>query len=164
MRILYHTVMLRSFFTLRTILPLVLALSLYSCKYQEVTVGKPQGMKLKNYSQKGIEAEVGIPIKNPNRFGFAIYKSALNVKIEGVEVGDADLSKVRVKPKSDDVHYFELEVDFSKLNPADYAKLLSLVQKRSVNATIKGELKVGNLFYKKRIPINLNEKIDLNRK
>jgi LEA14-like dessication related protein len=144
---------------------LLLAVTLFSCKnYQEVSIGKAEGMKLVNYSQKGIEAQVGIRIKNPNKFGFKVYKSSMQVSIDGADVGEAKLKKkVRIKPTSDDVHYFDLGADFSKLNPADLIKLSSAVQKRSVNATIKGEIKVGNLFFKKKIPFNLTQRIDLNK-
>jgi LEA14-like dessication related protein len=148
------------------VLFILLAISIFSCKsYEEVSIGKAEGMRLTNYSQKGIEAQVGIRIKNPNRFGFAVYKSNLQVNLDGADVGEAKLKhKVRVKPTSDDVHYFDLGADFSKLSPLDYAKLITIVQKRSVNATIKGEIKVGNLFYKKKIPINISQRIDLNKK
>lgn len=144
---------------------LLLAVTLFSCKnYEQVTIGKAEGMKLLDYSQKSIKAQVGIKIKNPNRFGFGIYKSSLQINLDGADVGEAKLSKkVRVKPTSDDVHYFNFEADLSKLSPLDYAKLIGMAQKRSVNATIKGELKVGNLFYKKKIPVNITQRIDLNK-
>lgn len=144
---------------------LLVAALLFSCKnYEDVSIGKAEGMRLVNYSQKGIEAQVGIRIKNPNRFGFKVYKSTMQVSLDGAEVGEAKLKKkVRIKPTSDDVHYFDIGADFSKLNPLDLAKLTQVIQKRSVNATIKGEIKVGNLFYKKKIPINLSQRIDLNK-
>ena len=146
-------------------LAFLLSLTLFSCSYQDVEIGKAEGMKLLNYSQKGVEAEISVQIKNPNWFGFAIYKSGMQVQLDGIDVGEAKLKdKVHVRPKSDKLHTFTIEADFSKLNPADYTKLLMMVQKRSVNANIKGELKVGNLFYKKKLPVNINQRIDLNRK
>ena len=133
--------------------------------YKEVNIGKAEGMKLVNYSQKGIEAEFSVNIKNPNWFGFAIYKSGMQVKLDGVDVGEAKLKKkVHVRGKSDKQHTFTIEADFSKLTPADYGKLLLLVQKRSVNANIKGELKVGNFFYKKKLPVDISQRIDMNKK
>lgn len=147
-------------------LAFLLSFVLFSCKsYQDVNIGKAEGMRLVNYSQKGVEAEISVKIQNLNWFGFAIYKSGMQVKLDGIDVGEAKLKrKVHVKPKSEKVHTFTIEADFSKLNPADYAKLLMMVQKRSVNANIKGDLKVGNLFYKKKLPVDISQRIDLNRK
>lgn len=158
--------MLRPLRVTHIALAFLLSFTLFSCKsYQDISIGKAEGMKLINYSQKGVEAEISVNIKNPNWFGFAVYRTGMQVKLDGIDVGEAKLKrKVHVRPKSDKLHTFTIEADFSKLKPADYAKLLMLVQKRSVNANIKGELKVGNLFYKKNLPVDINQRIDLNRK
>jgi LEA14-like dessication related protein len=159
-------IMLRSSRILHIAFAFLLSFALYSCSgYKEVNIGKAEGMKVLNYSQKGIEAEFSVKIKNPNWFGFAIFKSGMQVKLDGIDLGEAKLKeKVRVGPKSDKLHTFTIAADFSKLTPTDYGKLLALVQKRSVNANIKGELKVGNLFYKKKLPVDINQRIDLNKK
>lgn len=147
-------------------LAFLLSFLLFSCgSYKDVNIGKAEGMKLVNYSQKGIEAEISVNIKNPNWFGFAIYKTGMQVKLDGIDVGEAKLKhKVHVRPKSDKLHTFTIVADFSKLSTVEYTKLLMLVQKRSVNANIKGDLKVGNFFYKKKLPLDINQRIDLNKK
>lgn len=147
------------------LLALVLCSSLWSCKnVQDLSVSKVEGFKIKDLSTKGIDAEVGLRIKNPNTFGFKIYKSGMTLNINGMDVGEAKIAKkIRIKAGSDEVYYFQLKGDFSKLSLFDIPKVIDLLKDKTVNATLKGDIKAGNLFYKKRFPVNLNERVNLNK-
>lgn len=140
-------------------------LLLFGCKnVQNVTVSKVEGFKIKDISTKGIEAEVGLRIKNPNTFGFKIFKSGLDVGFNGITLGEAKLNKkIKVKAASDEVYYFSLKGDFSKVSLLDIPKLIDLVKEKSVRAEVKGNIRAGNLFYKKLFPVNITERVNLDK-
>jgi LEA14-like dessication related protein len=148
-----------------TYLLLIVCVALMSCKnVQEISVSKVEGFKIKDLSSKGIDAEVGLRIKNPNNFSFKIYRSGLNFTINDIDVGEAKLSKkIKIKAGSDQVYYFQLKSDFSKVSLFDIPKVIEMIQNKTVHATLKGDIKAGNLFYKKRFPVNLSEKVNLNK-
>jgi LEA14-like dessication related protein len=127
-----------------------------------VSITKIEGSKILSLDTKGIKAEVYIRIKNPNSTGFNIYKSALDAELNGIPVGKAHLKKkIRIKKNSEDVHVFEVESDFTGINLTDIPKLLMLVKAKSLKVHLKGNIKVGKIFYKKEFPVELTETVKL---
>jgi hypothetical protein len=82
--------------------------------------------------------------------------------VNGIELGNVKLErKVKIKANSDDAPSFHIKSDFSKLSVGDLAKIMSIVSTKSANVTVKGEVKVGKWFYKKKFPVELNKNIGL---
>lgn len=147
---------------LALLLPVVVVAA--SCSLKPISFGGVQDSKVNSLSQKGIDAEFGLKIKNPNGFGFRIYKSEMNLSVNGMDLGTAKLKKgVKIRRKSESVSTFQVVSDFSKLNFSELTKLATLSGGKSANVTLKGELKVGNLFYKKRFPVDLTQRIPLGK-
>ena len=110
----------------------------------------------------GIDGDIMIGIRNPNNFGFSIYKSEFDVTYSGVYLGKAKLTKrVHIRANGEETYSFNLKNDFKGTNIMDVMKLLGGVTfKNSVE--VKGDLKVGKIFIKKRIPVDIKERINLN--
>lgn len=149
-------------------LPLILSLliSLFSScgNQQNITISKIAGAKVISVSQKGIELELSVKIKNPNSFGFTIYPSDFSIKINNSDVGKAQLKdKVRVKSHSEEEHKLIVKSEFSDLFSGGLSSLMVLIQKKSLDVSLKGELKAGTLFYKKTFPVDLKENISLTK-
>jgi hypothetical protein len=105
----------------------VLLTAFFSCRAPEmITISKVEGSKILKLDQTGIEMEVSLRIKNPNRIGFNIYKSSnLNATVNGMDLGRLKISRrIHIGATSDDVHTFTLSSDFSKMGLADLPKLL----------------------------------------
>ena len=102
-----------------------------------------------------------IGIKNPNGFGFSIYKSEFDIIYSGVYLGKAKLSKrVHIRADAEEIYSFNLKNDFKNVNLADVMKLLSgAIFKNTIE--VKGDLKVGKIYLKKKIAINVKEKLSL---
>jgi len=132
-----------------------------SCdEYKDVTITGVENVKLIKLDQTGIELELSVRIKNPNTIGFTIYKPNLDAMINGVAVGKLKVSKrIHVKANSEDLHTFTVSTDFSKLSMEDAGKMLSLALSKSGNLSVKGKVKVGNLFYRKTFDVERTQKI-----
>ena len=100
------------YFTLKKLL-LVFAGSLFllACRtIQPVSVTEIEDVTLSSVSKKEIEMKFSLKIKNPNSFGFFIYKSSMYVKLDALSLGNAELKqKVFVKGNSEDTYTFEVK-------------------------------------------------------
>ena len=152
---------MRSYFLVRFIFFVLL----FTCckNIKEVHSTGVKGFKLNSLSmEKGIDGDILIGIKNPNSFGFSIYKSEFDVSYGGVYLGKAKLIKrVHINANAEEVYSFRLQNDFKEINLLDATKLLAgSVFKSTIE--VKGTLKVGKLFVNKKIPVDIKEKINLN--
>ena len=132
-----------------------------SCdEYKDVSISGVENVKLVKLDKTGIELELSVRIKNPNSMGFNIYKPNLDAMINGVAVGKLKVNrKIHVNANSDDLHTFTVSTDFSKLSMEDAGKMLSLALSKSGSLSVKGKIKVGNIFYRKTFDVERNQKI-----
>lgn len=141
----------------------LLIVSFCSCgKQQDITVSKISGAKIIRLNQKGIELEIGVKIKNPNAYGFTIYPSELSVKLNNTDLGVASIKgKTKIKARSEEEHKLIVHSEFSSLFSGGLLSLIALVQKKSLDVALKGDIKTGTFFYRKTFPVNLKENISL---
>lgn len=134
-----------------------------SCNnFKELQCTGLNGFKVHKITTEGIDAEILLGIKNPNAYGFSIYKSEFDITYSGVYLGKAKLIKtVKIHGNEEKTYGFVLRNDFKDVNLMDVMKLLSGATFKNL-LEVKGELKVGKLFVKKRIPIDMKEKVGLN--
>ncbi len=141
---------------------LLITIFLSSCRnYKELEITGVKGFKVNTINTKGIDGDILIGIHNPNRFGFSIYKSNFDVKYCGIYLGKAKLAKrVHIKANQEETYAFNLNGDFTNVNLMDVMRLLSGASfKNSVE--VKGDLRAGKFFIKKRIPVDLKESLKL---
>ena len=130
--------------------------------FKEVQCTGVKGFKINKINTEGIDGDILLGIKNPNAFGFSIYKSEFDITYSGVYLGKAKLTKsVHINGNAEAVYSFNLVNDFKNTNLMDVMKLLSGATSKST-IEVKGDLNVGKIFIKKKIPVNLKEKINLN--
>lgn len=143
----------------------VLVFSLFSCaELQPVTLGGVETPKVKKLSREGISLDFGMRIKNPNKMCVIVYPSTFEATVNDISVGKVKLTKkVKIKANSDDVPNFHIESDFSKLGLGDITKVLPIVTSKSATIYLKGEVKVGKWYYKKKFPVELKKTISLSQ-
>lgn len=137
------------------------AVNFFSCKeFKEAEVTGVKSFRLTKVSAEGIEAEVIIGIKNPNNIGFSIYPSQFDVIFSGINLGKAKLFKrVHINPNCEKNYVFKLKSNFQKLDFMDITNLLG--SKKMGMVEVKGDLFAGKFYLKKRIPVDVKEKVDL---
>jgi len=136
---------------------------LSSCgNFKELQCTGVTGFKVNKITTEGIDAEIELGIKNPNTMGFSIYKSEFDIVYSGVKLGRAKLLKrVHIKGHQERSYAFALRNDFKDVNLLDVMKLLSGATFKNT-IEVKGDLYVGKFYLKKKIPIDVKEKVGLN--
>jgi LEA14-like dessication related protein len=131
---------------------------------QPCTIEGLESPKVNQLSRNGIDAELFVRIKNPNHVSVVIYPSKLDGSINGISIGNIHLAKkVRIKTQSNEVQSFHIKSDFSKLGLEDITKILSIISSKSATISIKGEIKVGKWYYRKKIPVEMTKTISLSK-
>ena len=138
------------------------SLLLVSCRgVKDLEFQGIRGFQVASISAKGIDASLALAIKNPNDFGFSILPSEFDVRYTGIYLGKAKLQKrVRIKRNSEETYNFKLKSDFSETNVLDVLKLLNGSSFKN-ELELKGDLRAGKLFFRKRFPVHMKESIRL---
>lgn len=134
---------------------------LFSCKeFKEISVTNVDSFHLNKITSEKIEAEVNVTINNPNNIGFSIYPSEFEVVFSGIRLGKAKLNKrVHIDGKTEKVYSFKLNSKIADLNPLDALQLLNLG--KLGNIEVKGELKAGKFYLKRKFPVNYTDKVKI---
>lgn len=132
-----------------------------SCKeFEEVKVTGVKSFRLTKMGSEGIEGEVIIGIKNPNDYGFSIYPSEFDITYSGIKMGKARLYKrVHIDGNSEKPYVFKLKTSLKDMNLIDIMGLVGGGKLGKIE--VKGTLKAGKFYLKKRIPVDFSEKIGL---
>lgn len=138
-----------------------LVLMLTSCRdFKEISVSDVDNFKINKINNEGIDAEIHLKIKNPNNVGFSIYPSSFDIEFSGIRLGKAKLNKrVHIAKNTEQVYVFKLKSDLKDLNLFDALQLLNT--KKLGNIDVKGDLKAGKFYLKKRFPVNYTDKVNI---
>lgn len=141
----------------------LLTLIFTSCATIEpVTLGGVETPRVKKLSMEGIDVDFGMRIKNPNKMSVNVYPSEFNAVINGIDIGKVKLTrKVKIRANEDQVPEFNIKADFSKLSPIDLAKIVALIGSKNATIELKGNVKVGKWYYKKKFPVELKKNVSL---
>lgn len=109
---------------------------------------------------KEIEGELQLKIKNPNSVGFSIFPSEFDISYGDLKLGKAKLHKrVHIGANTEKSYTFKLKSNPENLNLFDILKLAGSGGSGTIQ--LKGDLKVGKLFVRKKYPVNYKDKINL---
>ncbi|MBX3163233.1 MAG: LEA type 2 family protein [Bacteroidetes bacterium] len=136
-----------------------------SCRnFKDLECTGVSGFTVNKINTEGIDANILLKIKNPNRVGFSIYKSEFDIAFSGIGLGKAKLVKrVHIKGNTEETYSFNLKNDFKDINVMDILKLLgSNAASRRGMVEVKGDLRAGKFYLKKKIRVDVKEKIGLN--
>jgi LEA14-like dessication related protein len=137
--------------------------TLFSCAdFKEVTFSGIENVNLTSISQKGVEALITVRIKNPNNVSFTVYKSEMDVTLNGINAGKAHIAdNVRIKAKSEESYTFKIKSDFSNLSFTELPKIISMAMSKNVKIGLKGNLKGGKLLVKRSYPIDITQNVPI---
>jgi LEA14-like dessication related protein len=144
----------------------LLSVVFFSCgEIKPVTMGGIENVNVKTFSTAGVDATFGVRIKNENNFAITVYPASFDAMVGGVSGGKIRLEKrVRIKANSDGASQFHVKSDFSKVSMADIAHVISMVASKSAMVDLKGDVKVGKWYYKKKFPVEFRKTINLSGK
>lgn len=133
----------------------------FSCTpYQSLECTAINGFDVKQINASGIEADVFVKIKNPNRWGFTVYKSSFDVTYSGIKLGKAVLNnKVKIKANEEKVYGFHISSDFKDITISQVMTLVGGGFKNDFQ--LKGILYAGKFGVRKGFPVDLSDHIKL---
>lgn len=150
------------------LLSLSTAVFISSCKQTQMlplSLTGHDGLRISSASLSGIKGEVNVKIKNPNPKDVSVYRSKLNIKINNIPVGKAQIKSRLVIPANSEVEeVLYLKSDFSHLGYFDIPKVIKTVQSQNMNLSINGNLKSGRFFNKTYIPVSMKDTINVKEK
>lgn len=134
---------------------------LTSCQeFKDVEVIGVDSFFINKINTDGIEAEVKIKIQNPNSRGFSLYPSEFDIIFSGIRLGKARLYKrVHINANSEKVYTFKLKSKLEDLNILDAMRLLNPDNLGKIE--VKGDLKAGKFYLKKKFPVNYTDRIKI---
>ncbi len=134
-------------------------LLLSSCfgELKEISIISINDFKVTKLTAEGIEGEIKVTINNPNTIGFKVFRSKADIMYGDLKLGKAKLvKKVKIPANSNTEHTFLLKGNFKDASMADIPGLL---MGKSKQMEIKGYIKAGKWYYKKRFPIDEKQKL-----
>lgn len=142
---------------------IVLALLTSCTEWKDVKVSKIEQTRISKMDKDGIEAEIDVRINNPNKIGFKIYRSNVDVLMNDNSLGKGRLKKkIRIKPNTEETYTFVVAGKFDNLlSGSGLSGLLSMATSKTANISIKGNIKAGKFFYKKKFPIDNKQRVPL---
>lgn len=145
-------------------LPILLSILFFaSCRdLKDITLTNVDSFSIQKMSLREIEGELQLTIRNPNTVGFSIYKSEFDIIYGDVKLGKAKLHKrVHIGANTERSYVFKLKSNPENLNLTDIMKLIGNASSGTIR--IKGELKAGKLFIRKRFPVDYVDRINLQK-
>lgn len=140
---------------------IAIGLIFINCKgFKEASVSGVDSFYLNKVNSEGIEAEVKLKVKNENSVGFSIYPSEFDIIFSGIRLGKAKLNKrVHIGANSERVYSFKLKTKLEDFNLLDATRLLNLDNMGKIE--VKGDLKAGKFYLKKKFAVNYSDKINI---
>ena len=142
---------------------IILLFSFSGClEYKEIKVVDVSGVGIKNISLKGIEVEVAMQIKNPNKYNISIVDSDLTLFADGKKVGIARVKeKITLPKKSNKIHRFTIETSVLDIVSNALPLLMNLMTQDNIEVGIKGDIKAKAKGVGKRFPVDFKERVKI---
>jgi LEA14-like dessication related protein len=128
--------------------------------FQEPKFTGVKDLKMDKLDASGMEATVTIGVKNPNTVGFSVYRSKFDLYYDGVYLGKTKSRKrVHINANTEKNYTFRFKGSFKNVATSDLMKLVGGGGRGQVQ--IKGNLKVGKFFVRKKFPIDVKHRASL---
>jgi LEA14-like dessication related protein len=144
---------------------LLLAMLSACAPLKPIEIKKAESARLLNYSTSGAEVEVSLLINNPNKQGFKVSSTDLDLKLSGKKVGKGKLKKkVKIRGNSEMAYTFIIQGEIDNLlSSGGISSIADIFSKRSINLGVEGTITGKKLFLKRSFPISETLNIPLNR-
>lgn len=149
----------------RNIILIAFALLVTACSEVEtLELKKVEKFALNNVSASGADVELDLLVYNPNGFKIKVTDYELDVFINNVRIGKAQLDEKLVLPKkTESSQHVNVQVNFKNMLFGAIPVLTSLKKGKKAKLRLSGNVKGGALFYKKTMNIDFEKDISLTK-
>ena len=125
---------------------------------------EPEVTGMENFSveRKNGKMHIGFDfiIKNPNKIGVVIKPSSLFLTIAGQDMGWVRVEKkIKIRKKSEDSYPFMLVGNAGDFVKSAFSSIWSMILGQGVDFNIKGTVKAGVFFFKKKWKVDFTYKM-----
>lgn len=140
----------------------VAVIAMSSCTmYQDVEVLEVNDVRVTEFSNEVIRAEVDLKVKNPNWYAIRLTKSEVDLTVNENELGKLNLGeKVKLAPKAVSYNTLKVEADYEDISGNFLQNMLGLIFKPKIDFKAEGYIKAKALIFGKKVPIKIEEQVD----
>jgi LEA14-like dessication related protein len=141
---------------------LLTSVLLSGCEFKDVELERVERFEIIKLDQGKLDGVLTVQLTNPNSFPITIKEGEFKLYSGKTEVGDARLSSpLKIQANSTQSYEVEMNGTMGDILSAGVSSLLGMLSGKSPELTIKGELKAGNFFYSKKVPVELTTDLPL---
>lgn len=135
---------------------------LWGCEFKDVQLERIEEISLGSLKGGQIDGTISMVLSNPNGFGITVKAANFDLHNGNVKLGTASLRKAfKIEANSTKVYPVELTGDLSNALAGGLMGLAGMLTGQKPKVMIKGELKAGNLFYSKKVPIEIETELPI---
>jgi LEA14-like dessication related protein len=137
-------------------------IALTSCEFKDVKLEKVQDFEVNSLQGGKLDATINLVLSNPNSFPITVKSGEFELFSGKKSLGDAQLKKAfKINANSTEVYPVQLTGNMEDLISAGLTGLTSLLSGKKPEVLVKGELKVGNFFFHKKVPIEITTELPM---
>ncbi len=131
-------------------------LTLSSCEFKDVKLENVQNFEVNSLKGGKLDATISLVLSNPNSFPITVKSGDFELFSGKKSLGDAQLKKAfKINANSTEVYPVQLTGNMGDLITAGLTGLAGMLSGKKPEVLVKGELKVGNFFFHKKVPIEI---------
>lgn len=136
--------------------------ALTSCEFKDVKLEKVQDFEVNSLNGGKLDATINLVLSNPNSFPITVKSGEFELYSGKKSFGDAQLKKAfKINANSTEVYPVQLTGNMGDMITAGLTGLAGLLSGKKPEVLVKGELKVGNFFYHKKVPIEIKTELPM---
>ena len=131
-------------------------LTLSSCEFKDVKLENVQNFEVNSLKGGKLDATISLVLSNPNSFPITVKSGDFELFSGKKSLGNAQLKKAfKINANSTEVYPVQLTGNMGDLITAGLTGLAGMLSGKKPEVLVKGELKVGNFFFHKKVPIEI---------
>jgi LEA14-like dessication related protein len=147
---------------LNLFLIVVSVITLTSCEFKDVKLENVQDFEVNSLRGGKLDATINLVLSNPNSFPITVKSGEFELFSGKKSLGDAQLKKAfKINANSTEVYPVQLTGNMGDMITAGLTGLAGLLSGKKPEVLVKGELKVGNFFIHKKVPIEIKTELPM---
>ena len=139
-----------------------MAVTLTGCEFQEVEIVSIEDIELNAMERGRIDGTLHIVLENPNAYTITVKSAAFELFTGNTKVGNAELSQsFKIDGQSTRSYPVQLSGNLSNIMGGGFAGLAGMLLGKKPKLIVKGELKAGNFFFTRKVPVEVETDLPL---
>jgi LEA14-like dessication related protein len=135
---------------------------LWGCEFKDVQLESIEEISLESLQGGQIDGTIHMVLSNPNAFSITVKSADFKLYNGNVKLGEASLRKAfKIDANSSKSYPVQLSGNLSNALAGGFMGLAGALTGKKPKVTIKGELKAGNFFFTKKVPIEEETELPL---